>query len=109
MLKDIDQDQEFTAANNTAATAGREETSGLSNGQPPVPGPGSTSLSSHDSASNDARSPSANSWKDYRMIDVQSETSMESLAVAQWALSQEAELDLYVNKVGDDFCQIPIF
>lgn len=87
----------------SATTVGHEEPPELNNGQLPVPGPGSNSLSPHDSVSNDARSPSANFWKDYRMIDVQSEKSVESLAVAQWALSQEAELDLYVNIVGDGF------
>lgn len=91
-----------------AATVGHEEPLELNDGQLLMPCPGSNSLSSHNYVPSDARSPSASSWKEYRMIDVQSETSMESLAVAQCALSQEAELDLYVNIVGDGFCLIPI-
>jgi hypothetical protein len=75
----------------TSASENHEEIQHSIGVQLPVPDPGS---SSHDSISNGAQSLSANSWKGYRMIDVQSETSIDSLAVAQWGLSQEAELDL---------------
>jgi hypothetical protein len=75
----------------TSASENHEEIQHSIGVQRPVP---DTGPPSHDSVSNDAQSPSANSWKGYRMIDVQSETSIDSLAVAQFGLSQEAELDL---------------
>jgi hypothetical protein len=54
----------------------------------------STHSTSNGSIPDHSQSPSANSWKGYRMIDVESETSCDSVALAQWGLSPEAELDL---------------
>ena len=87
-------DQQATVSSTT--TAGNcEEPLDSIDSRLPVPDPGSVS---HDSVSNETQSPLANSWKGYRMIDVGSETSVDSLAVAQWGLSQEAERDLLVHE-----------
>ncbi|CZR60145.1 uncharacterized protein PAC_10041 [Phialocephala subalpina] len=57
-------------------------------------GPDSTLSVSNGPVPVDSQSPSASSWEGYRMIDVESKTSVDSLGVAQWGLSPEAELDL---------------
>lgn len=41
-----------------------------------------------------SQSPSVSSWEGYRMIDVENETSIDSLAATHWGLSAEAEFEL---------------